>query len=269
MAHRKAVIIGIAGLLVLTVSAPASAQQDQLFDRFSLALEGSWVRMDTTIRLDSKVLGVGTELDFESDGGLASSKVVPSLSFDWQVGRRHRLTGWWQNVDRSHSAQILEEIRFGDEVYPVDEVVSFGLGEEEYGLGYTYYLSRQERFAFGLGGGVRTLQVSARLAAQGLQVSSEGDFTGPLPFVWADVRSAVGSNWRFVGNLGLFYISFGDYTGHQLVLDASIEHLTLDWLSVGGGLRGGYASVEVDTSDYNGEAKLGIGSVRLFARVRF
>jgi len=130
-------------------------------------------------------------------------------------------------------------------------------------------LSRKERFAFGVGGGVRTLKVSATLSAKNLQASSEGEFTGPLPFVWAEVRSAVGDRWRLVGNLGLFYVSIGDYTGRQLVLDASIEHLTLDWLSLGAGLRAGKVSVDVDTSSYRGEAKLSSGSGRVFARARF
>jgi len=267
--HLKRLLVCVAVALVAGSAVPGSAQDDQIFDRFSIAVEASWVNLDTNLRLDSKTLGIGTKLDFESDGGLASSKTVPSLSFDWQIARRHRLGGWWQDVDRSNTTQILKEIRFGDQVFPVNEVVTFGLGEEEIGLGYTYFLTRRERFAFGLGGGVRTLRVSASLAARNLELTSKGEFTGPLPFVWAEVRSAVGSRWRFVGNLGLFYISIGDFTGRQLVLNASIEHLTLDWLSFGAGLRVGHVNVDVETSSYRGEAKIEVGGARVFARARF
>jgi len=267
--HLKRLLVCVAVALVAGSAVPGSAQDDQIFDRFSIAAEVSWVNLDTNLRLDSKTLGVGTELDFESDGGLASSKTVPSLSFDWQIARRHRLGGWWQNVDRSNTTQILKEIRFGDQVFPVNELVTFGLGEEEIGLSYTYFLNRRERFAFGLGGGVRTLRVSARLAARNLELASKGEFTGPLPFVWAELRSAVGSRWRFIGNLGLFYISIGDFTGRQLVLDTSMEHLTLEWLSLGGGLRIGHVNVDVETSTYAGAANVNIGSARVFARARF
>jgi uncharacterized linocin/CFP29 family protein len=58
------------------------------------------------------LLGKGTELNFENDGGLDSSKAVPSLSFEWRIGRRHRLGGWWMNVDRNATNTILTEEQF-------------------------------------------------------------------------------------------------------------------------------------------------------------
>jgi hypothetical protein len=269
MTLRQIFIIAAVASLALVVSLPAAAQEDQLFDRFSVALEGGLVVLDTNIRLDSKRLGLGTELDFESDGGVASSKVIPALSFAWQVGRRHRIGGWYQNVDRSNTEQILQEIKFGDQVFPIDEVVTFSTGTEELGLGYTYFIKRTDRYAWGIGGGIRTLKESVSLAAQGLELSSEGDFTGPLPFVAGEGRVAIGSRWRFVGNLGLFYIEIGDYSGKQYILDATMEHLTLDWLSLGFGLRASKVNVSVDTSDFRGEANIAIGTTRVFARLRF
>ncbi len=261
---------------VALIAPPAAAQQGeyQLFDRFSIALEGSWATMDTNLRLDSELLGKGTELDFESDGGLPSSEVVPSLSFEWMMGRRHRLNGWWVNVDRDSFNTLLEEIRFGDEVFPIDEEVRFLFGSEEFGLGYTYYLSRTPRHAFGLGGGFRTLKVTVGLAAQDLEISEEGDFTAPLPYFLLEYRFGISPKWRLVSDLGVFYISIGDFSGSQLVLDAWVEYLASRRFSVGGGLRGARVDADMTTGteiagDFTGAVKMSIASGRLFVRLRF
>jgi hypothetical protein len=262
--------------LVVSLLAPVygRAQEYQLFDRFSIALEGSWAVMDTIIRLDSELLGRGTELDFENDGGLDSSKAVPSLSFEWRIGRRHRLGGWWMNVDRDATTSILTEIRFGDEVFPIDEEVRFLFGTEEVALDYTYFIALKERHAFGLGGGLRTLRTTMGLATTGLEIEQEGDFTAPLPFLWLEYRYGISPKWRLISDLGVFYIELGDFAGSQIVLDGYVEYLAIKRLSLGFGIRG--ARVDADmttgteiTGNFRGAVKLSIASARLFLRVRF
>ncbi len=105
---------------------PAGAQDVELFDPFNLKLEASWVKMNTKVRLDSKTLELGAELSFEDDLGLGDQERVPSAAFEWQFGRKHRLALRWQDIDRSSSTQVLEEIRIGEEIIPID--ANLGLG---------------------------------------------------------------------------------------------------------------------------------------------
>jgi len=259
--------------LMLTAAAlllanPSSAQDYPLFDTFSVALEGSWVKLDTHLRLDSKELGRGTELDFENDGGLAKSKTIPTVRFDWRPGSRHLVFGWWQSVSRDSTYQILKEIRFGDVVFPVDEVVQFGFDTDEIAVGYAYLPVVNERLALGVGLGLRTLRVGASLAADNLELRSDGDFTGPLPFVDLDFRYGITPRLRFISRLGAFYIEFGDYAGSQFIFDLSIEHLTFGNLAFGGGINGALVDAEVDTSDYKGTARIYIAGARVYVKLR-
>ena len=258
----------ITGVL-FTTSVAAQGKDDELFDRFNLALEGSLVKLSTTIRLDSKTLGIGTKLDFESDGGLADSEVVGSGSFEWQFKRRHGLRGWWQRVDRDESTQILEEIQFGDTVFPIDTLVTFAFDEEEYGLGYLYYFTRKPHLALGAGGGLRTLKIGAGLSSTGGGLSDDGDFTGPLPFGTFQLRWRFDPRWRLVSEFGIFAIEIGDYSGSQYLLDGYVEYLAWKHLSFGAGWRGGYVDVEVDTSSFSGKAEIDSSALRGYARVRF
>ena len=103
----KTKIESVAALLVcvavaLVIAAPAEAQRDfePLFDKFNFRVEGSWVGLTTEIRLDSEALGRGTTLTFEDDLNLDSSKTIPSLAFEWQISKRHRLGVRWQDITR-------------------------------------------------------------------------------------------------------------------------------------------------------------------------
>ena len=261
-------------LLVMVFSAlSSSAQEYDLFDHFSFALEGSWATMDSVIRYDSEA-GPGTELNFENDGGLASSKIVPTLSFDWMIGRRHRIGGWWMKIDRDATNQILEEIKWGDEVFPIDEKVRFLLGMNEIALNYTYMVILKERHAFGIGGGFRILKTTVGLAARDLEISEEDDFTAPLPFINLEYRYGFTPKWRLITDLGFFYIEIGDFSGGQWVIDGWVEYLAFKRVSFGGGLRFTGVDAEMTTGtiiagDFSGKFKSKTTSLRLFVRLRF
>ena len=104
--HRSSVL-AILTLLVGTVPAGAQAVSEPLFDVFNFKFEASWVRTTTTLRPDSERLGEGTTLSFEDDLGLPDKEIVPSVSFEWQFGRRHRLGVRWQDVNRDSTTQVL------------------------------------------------------------------------------------------------------------------------------------------------------------------
>jgi len=272
---NRIVITTFALVLGLAVAAPpaAEAQEYPLFDKLSFAFEGSFAVLDTIIRFDSEEFGVGTELNFENDGGLDSSKMIPTLSFEWMMGRRHRLGGWWMNIDRDSTQTILKEIHWGDEVFPIDAEVRFLLGSEEIALNYTYFVIQRDRHAFGLGGGFRILKTTMGLAAKGLEKSDEGDFTAPLPYISVEYRFGISPKWRLVSSFGIFYIEIGDFSGGQLVLDGWVEYLASRRVSIGGGLRGSRVDAEMTTGtqiagDFTSGVKLSIASLRLFVRLR-
>jgi hypothetical protein len=267
-------IVAAAFAALSAAATPTHAQEYELFNRFSFAFEGSWAVMDSVIRLDSEALGKGTELDFENDGGLDSSKLVPTLSFEWMMGSRHRLGGWWMKVDRDSTRTILEEIRWGDKVFPIEEEVRFLLGNEEIALSYTYVAVLKPRHAFGIGGGFRITKTTAGLAARELEISEEGDFTAPLPFFGFEYRFGISPKWRLISNLGVFYIEIGDFSGSQIVFDGWAEYLAFKRVSFGGGLR--FTRIDADMTtgteiagNFRGYFKAGTLSSRLFVRVRF
>lgn len=270
-------------LFVLALStAPASAQgtAEPLFDTFNFKLEGSWVRTATTIRLDSKVLGKGTTLSFEDDLGLPNREIVPSLSFEWQFGRRHRLGVRWQDVNRDSTTQVLEEIEWGGEIIPVESNIALGYDIRTLSADYTYYPWVKERWAAGFGLGLRVMDISASLTWEEQTIGDGGGTeaagTGPLPYLYFEYRRMLSENWRFKTGLGWLYVEIEDIEGGQWVIGADIEYLLGRHWSFGAAVN--LSTIDVDWTGVETEDSVSVLTAALdfdvndfsvFARFRF
>ena len=267
-------------IVVLAVSAavPVAAQgvSQPLFDRFNFKLEGSFVDLSTTIRLDSEDLGVGTELRFEDVLGLSSGEVVPSVSFEWQVGRKHRLGVRWQDVDRSSTAQALTEIQWGDEVIPIEANIGLAFDITTLAVDYTYYPWVKERWAGGFGIGFRVLDITTVLKVEEIELDEQVNAAAPIPYLYFEYRRMLGEHWRMKAGLGWLDVTIGDISGSQYIGRLAFEYITdrrwgfgaainlstvnVDWDILAGG---------EDQPDLSGKVELDINDISLYVRIRF
>lgn len=268
--------------LVVAVGTPVEAEVvEPLFDKFSFKAEFSWVALSTEVRLDSDLTeGSGTTLNFEDDLNLGSSKSIPSLDFEWQIGKRHRIAGRWQDISRDSTAQALTDIQWGDETIPIDATVGLGFDITQFFLDYTYYPWVKERWAAGFGLGIRVMDIGATLAWElgGIEHEGSSDVkgTGPLPYLYFEYRAMLSDHWRFIGGIGWLDVTIEDISGGQWIGRASFEYLLGKTWSIGG--AGNLATIDVDWAGLkdsnddphlNGSIKMDINDFSLFARVRF
>ncbi|MCP4903197.1 MAG: hypothetical protein GY906_40055 [bacterium] len=272
---------GVLVCAVLMAAWPAAAQgQYQLFDKYSFRIEASYVALKTQVRLDSKTLGKGTTLSFEDDLKLGNNTAIPSVAFEWQMGRKHRLTGRWQDISRDSSAQALTEIQWGDEIIPVDASIFLLFDVTQFAVDYTYFPWVEERWAAGFGIGLRVMDVLAELAWQETNFEEGGvqaaDVTGPLPYLNFEYRRMFSEKWRFVAGLGWLYVKIGDIEGGQWLADANIEYLLGKRWAFGGGLNLSNIDIDWEGIERNdGENELmahfdlDINDISFYVRVRF
>jgi hypothetical protein len=265
-------------VFVFSIAVPAAAQgvYDPLFDRFNFKLEGSFVNLSTAIRLDSEFLGEGTELRFEDDLGLSAGEVVPSLSFEWQVGRRHRLGVRWQDIDRSSTAQALTEIQWGDEIIPIEANIGLAFDITTYAVDYTYYPWIKERWAGGFGIGFRVLNITTVLEVEEIELDEQVNVSAPIPYINFEYRRILGEHWRMKAGLGWLDVTIGDISGSQYIGRLAFEYITdrrwgfgasinlstinVDWDALAGG---------EDQVDLSGHVNLDINDISLYVRIRF
>ncbi len=268
----------LTAVFVVSIAVPAAAQgvYDPLFDRFNFKLEGSAVSLSTAIRLDSEYLGEGTVLHFEDDLGLGGEEIVPSVSFEWQLGRRHRLGVRWQDIDRSSTAQALTEIHWGDEIIPIEANIGLAFDITTYAIDYTYYPWIKERWAAGFGIGFRVLDITTVLVVEEIELDEKVNVSAPIPYINFEYRRMLGEHWRMKAGLGWLDLTIGDISGSQYIGRLAFEYITdrrwgfgaalnlstinVDWDALAGG---------EDQVDLAGHVNLDINDVSLYVRIRF
>ena len=277
------VIAAVFVALVLAAAAPAEAQRDYepLFDKFNFKLAGSWLDLNTEIRLDSSLGdGQGTTLNFEDDLGLGNGEIIPTLAFEWQIARKHKLGVRWQDISRDSNAQALTEIHWGDETIPIDADITLAFDITQVFIDYTYYPWVKERWAAGFGFGLRWMDIQATLAYSeendNIEGSSDVKASAPLPYLYFEYRRLFSDNWRFITGLGWLYVSIDDISGGQVIGRASIEYLAGKRWSFGGALNLSTINVDWDAIKdeenntlLNGAIDIAINDITVFMRVRF
>jgi len=265
-------------LLTLTLSAvPAAAQgvNEPLFDRFNFKFEASGVNTSTMIRLDSEMLGEGTTLSFEEDLGLPDKEAVPSLSFEWQFGRKHRLGVRWQDVNRNSTTQVLEEIEWGGEIIPIEADITLGFDIRTLAVDYTYYPWVKDRWAGGVGLGFRVMGLKTSLTVDDTELEEQINGTAPLPYINFEYRRIFGERWRLKAQVGWLEIKYGDVKGGQYIGRLAGEYITGKRWGFGAALNFSNVNVDWENIDGIGDDKLtavidlDINDFSLYFRVRW
>jgi hypothetical protein len=282
-ARRFLVITVLLGGLVLSLSAPAEAQRayQPLFDKFNFKAELSWVGLSTTIGLFSEELDQGATLKFEDDLNLGNQETIPSLDFEWQIAKRHRLAARWQSINRNSASQNLTEIDWGDETIPINSDIALQFDITQIFVDYTFYPWVKERWALGFGLGLRWLDLASNLSwtfdgVQTIEGSQRADVVAPLPYLNLEYRRLLSEHWRMILTGGWLGITIGDNSGSQWVARAGIEYLIGKRWSVGGSFN--LATIDIDADDIGSNDDIGqlnlsvdmdIWDFSIFGRVRF
>jgi hypothetical protein len=268
-------------VVFLAAAAPAQAQRsfEPLFDKFNFKLEGSWIGLKTEIGLDSETLGTGTTLNFEDDLGLSSSEAIPSIAFEWQIARKHRLALRWQDISRDSSAQALTEIQWGDEIIPVDAAVTLAFDLTQYYIDYSYYPWVKDKWAAGFGLGLRWLDLFTELRWEETTIGEGGDrvdASAPLPYLYFEYRRMFSDKWRFIAGLGWLSVTIEDISGGQYVGRASIEYLAGRTWAFGASFNLSNINADVKNiedeegnPEFTARVDMDVNDVSVFVRVRF
>ena len=218
-----------ASLLVLCIgllpSAVLADSRDD--DRFRIELGTFLQAFETTLRLDSETLGRGTEIDLERDLGLMKDQNNFRLDGAFRIGRKHRIEFGYISWNRANSHVIDEEIRWGEEIYPINATIRTASGTDAYKLSYKYSFVNNDRYEAGISGGVSVLDIFASLDAEsggGDAAFESEDVIAPVPLLGGFF------DWKITPNLVLrttgevFDLSTGGLNGHMSDLKG-----TLNW----------------------------------------
>jgi hypothetical protein len=244
----KRLFVLAAALITFGALTPASAQTDE---HWGLDLGWFASSFNTTLRLDSDELGIGTEIDMEDHLGLESERGDFRLQGFYRFNPRHRIQFGYTRWKRTAERVIEEEIQWGDEIYEVNALVSTSMQADWYKLAYKYSFVHNDSVEVGATFGVSTYDFAARLEASGSVVGGESaaaqveseSLIAPIPMIGMSVDWHISRSFTLVASGEFFDARVSGYDG--TMTDTLVG---LDWMitpSVGIGAAYNIVSLRV------------------------
>lgn len=186
--------------LVVASSLAAQSPKANLYTRLEITTSFTTVILNSNIRVDGDS-GAGTDIDAESDLGLASSKLEPRFAVRWRPGHRHELEFGYQFARRSAEHVIDRDITFGDSTFHAGANVGTKLNSDMAFFVYRYAFVAKPRTQVGLAVGLGALFLNSALDALGsggqVQFSQSDNVTGPVGSIGAYGRFLSGDRWSW------------------------------------------------------------------------
>lgn len=219
-----------------------------------LSLRGIYYspRITTKLRSDADDGTEGTLISAEDTLGMPDRMQQGGIELMFRILERHRIRAAYYKQTRSGDEVIDEQIRFGNDVYQVNDRVLSEMDLRQLDLVYTYSFLRRETVEIGAGLGIHLMQLDGRIEVPADFQEEEDSVAGPFATL------AVDGTWRFTKRFSLnaranyFTADAEDVHGSYMNWHADVQFRWKRNFSVGGGWS--YTRMYVNSTDPDGDS---------------
>jgi hypothetical protein len=233
-----------------------------LEDDFIVSLGAFLPNKEFKIRVDGAV--PGRDIDFDQSVAVTDDDTTGALVFRWNFGEKWSLAGQYYATDDSAQAVLTEDVAWGDSVLKAGSNVGAGVEIDlaRVFFGRTFFTTAKHH-EFGMGAGLHWLQIGAFLEGEVFVNDQSSGFQRetvsadlPLPNIGAWYWYSLSPRWLLTGRADWFSASIGDYSGS--LWNAGLGVNFQAWEHVGFGLAWQLfkVDVDIDKSDWHGNAEL-------------
>ncbi len=217
--------------------------------KFSISLGGFIAEMDTTVRLDSKTLGLGTVLDIEEFFDLDEDVRVIRSDGHYRFSRngRHTVDFTYYDLSRDATKTLTRDISIGDQTFNIGDTVDTKFGLEFLKAAYAYSFLMNETFDISVSVGLFMTKFELEVETVKTGIEEFEEFLIPLPVIGLRANFALTTKLILKESLDLFYLKYESFKGHLLDLNLALEYRI--WKHVGLGL--GYEATRIEISAGN------------------
>jgi hypothetical protein len=226
MRYLGGTLIGIALSIAMTAALAETSDiplNPALRDRFYFGLGAFYPRTTTEVQLNSPT-GIGANVTMEDSLGMDDRKAVPNAMARIRFGERWRFEAEWFQLNRDAQRTVDRDIRFGDQVFPVNTTVSSSFDFYDLRLSAGYSFFKRPDKELGVGFGFHIAQYDVRLAGATLGAQQE-DVLAPLPVLSLYGQFALTDKWAVGGRLDRFALNYDKFSGglSSMALDLTYQ----------------------------------------------
>jgi hypothetical protein len=206
----RGIILSVSALaLILGIVAPLYAEE-QLPDTFSLKVGGYFVRnADTTLRLDSNNVPIGSYVDFSDTLGGDTTTTVARADGLFRFNESHGLGFSWYALRLKGSRTLNRDLTWGNNTYPIGVTVESELKFDVYKLNYQYSVYHNDKVELGALFGFHVTRIFAGIVGNNAQSQSQA-VTAPLPVLGLFADYKFTPRFSAYYNYQFFFINYED-----------------------------------------------------------
>ena len=167
---------------------------------------------------------VGTNLNAESDLGLASRLNMGRAEIMFRLKERNKIRLDFLDVDRSATHQTTQPIDFGNETFPVAALVASEVDWRMFGITYTYEIFHNDRFEVGTGLAVHLLQAEAQAQVNATQQRQDVSGAGAFPTIPLDVAVRISQRWSVTAHGNYFHAALSNFDGWLADIHGDVQY---------------------------------------------
>lgn len=252
---------------------PPGDDSDEAYEwkRFAVSIGAQLIAsVNTTLRVDSPTLGIGTEVDFESDFDVDDRLFFGRIDAEWRFARKHSLDFSIFDLKREGTRVTDRDIQIGDVVFPVDTRVTNESELLVVKLAYRYAFLSHPRWHMGASLGAHAMDWDTEWrTGSGLALEEDFGVLVPLPVVGLFGSVAITPKLYLNASSEFFGLKYDNFDGFLNNTRLNLEHRTFKHVGFGIGLD--YfrldASVESDNGNLEAEAKYDYVGLVAFMRI--
>ena len=226
-----------------------------LQDNLLISFGGFYSRNNTTAGLAPSGGGTGVGIDFEDTLDLSDHDATPMLGLIWRFADRWRLDAEYFQLNRDARRELSADIEWGDQTYTTGTVVdsTFDVTDTRVSVGYSFFRTKDKEVGAGLGLHVTKFEASLDTSGR----SAEGsDVSAPLPVINLYAGFALTDTWAIRLRTDWLSLTYGDYSGDIRDMAIDVHYQPWQHVGLGFGVRNLVMDLDVDSSDWNGQARM-------------
>jgi hypothetical protein len=218
---------------------------------------------DTTLRVDNQSAGAGSDVDLENDLGLTEDQSVFWANLNWRFADRHRFGVSYFNFTRDATAEALEEIEIGDEIYPVGATLTTEFSASIMPFYYAYSFIKKDKHELAGSIGFHWFELSLDVKGSG-SISTVGDadadfyasVNAPLPLIGVRYDYYVNDRWTASIHGEYFALDLVDdeinFSGSLANIRLSTDYWFTNNFGMGAAINWFDLDAEVDDDNWKG-----------------
>lgn len=234
---------------------------------------------DTTLRVDNQTVGAGGDVDLENDLGLSEDKSVFWTSLNWRFADRHRLGISYFSFARNATAEALEQIEIGDEIYPVGATLTTEFSASIAPLYYAYSFIKRDKHELAGSVGFHWFDISLDVKGS-TSISGIGDADhnvyasaeAPLPLLGIRYDYHVNERWTASVHGEIFGLDFVDeelnFSGNLYNIRISTDYWVTNNFGVGAAINHFGLNAEVDDTNWKGAIDYSYFGPQIYVQAR-